>query len=246
MDSIKSGMKEFFKATRELLFPPACLSCSSSLEQETDLFFCPACLDDITLIRGPLCSCCGQRFPAAAGSDHLCGACLSKRRHFSRARALVAYSETMAKAIFGFKYGGKTTALSTFTALKKKSPLPEQMLQPDLIIPVPLHSGRLRQRGFNQAILLARAFFPGQANLIHVNLLERHRWTTPQTKLNGLIRRRNVKGAFRLKQPAQVCGKNIILVDDVYTTGATVDECARILHKAGALEVQVLTLARTE
>jgi ComF family protein len=109
---------------------------------------------------------------------------------------------------------------------------------------VPLHKKRLRQRGFNQALVLTRKFFPQDQNKIEPLILKRHAWTHSQTGLNRTARKRNVKNAFAVRQPGKIKDKRILLVDDVYTTGATVNECARILNLNGALEVHVLTLAR--
>jgi len=120
-------------------------------------------------------------------------------------------------------------------------PLPE----PDLILPVPLHPKRLRARGFNQALVLCRKFFPKSKKRIDPHVLERHQWTRPQTGLNGKDRRRNVKNVFRVKKAEKIKNKKILLVDDVFTTGATVNECARILLKSKAVDVEVFTFARS-
>ncbi|MDG4475500.1 ComF family protein [Thiovibrio frasassiensis] len=115
----------------------------------------------------------------------------------------------------------------------------------DWIVPVPLHPKRLRERGFNQALLLARAFFPKDRRITH-DLLVRTRVTEPQTRFNGKARRTNLKNAFGVVKPQHIPGKKILLIDDVFTTGTTVNECARVLKKAGAADVMVLTLARVK
>lgn len=112
-----------------------------------------------------------------------------------------------------------------------------------MIVPVPLHPSRLQERGFNQALLLAWAFFPKDQRVIS-NLLIRSRSTAPQTGFSGAARRTNLKNAFTVVKPYRLTGKKVLLVDDVFTTGTTVNECARVLKKAGAAEVMVLTLAR--
>jgi len=116
--------------------------------------------------------------------------------------------------------------------------------QAELILPVPLHKRRLRQRGFNQASLLTQTLFAPWRDRIRLDLLIRIRWTEPQINFRGADRQKNVRHAFAVSKSEEVMGKSVVLVDDVFTTGATVNECARALKKAGALSVLVLTLAR--
>ncbi len=125
--------------------------------------------------------------------------------------------------------------------LAEKS-LIHQLSTPDIIVPVPLHPTKLRSRGFNQSVLLAKVLFPNQQDKIRHSLV-RTRHTRPQTGLKGGERRRNVVGAFAVRQGEVVRGQKICLVDDVYTTGTTVNECAKTLKKAGAVRVEVATLA---
>ncbi len=228
----------------ELLFPSTCLACRCPLPPGTMPMFCPECLGQIEFITGPLCTGCGRQFPKAAGGEHFCGLCLTGQYHFDRARAVAIYTEPFSQVIHHFKYQGKRHGLASFRAMLEMAPEPILSAPPDLILPVPLHDRKLRQRGFNQAVLLARAFFPKNKRLIKTNLLFREINTEPQTSLSGKARRRNLKNAFALREPEQVRGKIIVLVDDVFTTGTTVNECARVLKKAGAGRVEVLTLAR--
>ena len=162
------------------------------------------------------------------------------------ARALVRYQPPITTIISSFKYHGQTTSLKSFRTIQRQLPGLTKLNQPDLIIPVPLHLKRLQKRGFNQALLLARALYPHQHQLIDFKVLERHRYTEPQTGMSGKIRRRNLKNAFRIKDEEIVKGKRVLLIDDVFTTGTTVNECAKVLKKAGAKEVLVLTMARVD
>ena len=243
-------MKQFLKELRdsllELLFPSRCLACGLGLGPGALPLFCPDCRPQIELLRGPLCPGCGRPFPKAAGGPHFCGLCLAGHYHFDRARAVALYTPPFSQVIHHFKYHGETWGLASFKALLDSLPEPPWSTAPDLILPVPLHPERLRQRGYNQAALLARAFFPHQRKLIRTDLLLRTRPTVAQTTLSGRARRQNLKGAFGLREPAQVEGRRILLVDDVFTTGTTVNECARLLKKAGADEIGVLTLARVK
>jgi ComF family protein len=228
----------------ELLFPSSCLVCRSPVSPGTLPMFCPECLGQIELVTGPLCPGCGRQFPKAAGAAHFCGLCLSGQYHFDRARAVAIYAEPLSQVLHRFKYQGKSHGLATFRALLAMLPEASLAEPPELILPVPLHARKLRQRGFNQAVLLARAFFPKERRRIRTDLLVREINTEPQTSLSGKARRQNLKNAFALREPEQVRGKRIVLVDDVFTTGTTVNECARVLKNGGALRVEVLTLAR--
>ncbi len=154
------------------------------------------------------------------------------------------YAAPVTSLIHSFKYHGSTASLGSFAALYQQvNPLPAEY-DPDLIVPVPLHHKRLRQRGFNQAQVLARTFFPDRKKKIIPHILARRRDTASQAGLSGAERRKNLKNAFHLSCSDAVRGKKILVIDDVYTTGSTVNECCRILNMAGAMEVQVLTLAR--
>lgn len=241
---VKQTLKDFLNSCLELLFPSRCLACRKSLAMGTLPMFCVDCLGRVELLQGPLCPGCGRQFPKAAGGSHFCGLCLSGHYYFSQARAVAIYAEPFNTVLHRFKYQGESCGLKSFKSLLDLLPDPPCPAPPDLIIPVPLHAVKLRKRGFNQAALLARALFPGQRKIIRTDLLLRIRATEPQTGLSGRARRRNLQRAFQVKNPLLVEGRRILLVDDVFTTGTTVNECARILKKAGADEVFVLTLAR--
>lgn len=231
------------RSLRELCFPAVCLLCREGLPAFAPLHLCPGCRGRIKLIRPPLCLCCGAEF-AGAGDSHLCGGCLARPPYFSRARAVFSYDEESAKLVHAFKYGGKTVGRATFQALAREAGPLTDLAVPELIVPVPLHPKRLRARGFNQALVLARFLFPDQGRAIVPDLLRRTRWTEPQVSLSGRERRRNLAGAFAVPRPERVCGCRVLLVDDVYTTGTTLNECAKVLQAEGAAQVEALTLAR--
>ena len=228
----------------DTFFPVACLSCGIGLQGGRNISFCQACLQDVRLILAPYCTTCGKPFNAAAGENHLCGYCLKHGWHFSRARAVVYYHAPVAEAVKVFKYNGKMHGLETFEALTRQYYQHHPLPAPDLILPVPLHPKRLRKRGFNQALVLGRKLFSKSKERIDPHVLERHQWTCAQTGLSGAERRRNVKNVFRIKNPEKVKNKKILLVDDVFTTGATVNERARILLQNKAKDVEVFTFAR--
>ena len=245
---MKTGFVEFWQAAKDICFPPVCLVCNTGLAGvpgRRDIFLCAACLAQVTLLHEPLCRWCGKIFPDAAGTNHLCGVCLKRGWHFTCARSVILYQGVMADTFRSFKYGDNRAVLPAFAALKESLPHLRAMQEPDLILPVPLHRERLRQRGFNQAVILAKTFFPDLKSRIETTALVRTRRTAAQTGLSGAARRKNIQGAFKAVN-AKVADRKILLIDDVFTTGTTVNECARVLCKAGAREVQVLTLARAE
>jgi ComF family protein len=145
-----------------------------------------------------------------------------------------------------FKFSGKLGSLITLAALARLSPSLSQLSEPDIIIPVPLHKKRLQERGFNQALLIARECFPAWRDRLIVTGLLRHRPTAPQVSLCGRQRRKNLKGAFVANIDSNMIeGKIILIVDDVFTTGSTASECSRVLKRAGAAWVEVFTITRS-
>lgn len=241
---MNGSLSTFFHSLKALCFPASCLLCDCALPSSAKILLCPSCLPEISFINQPLCTCCGVEFPDSAQGNHYCSKCLTNKPAFEMARAILHYNDAAAKLVHSFKYAGKTYCHSTFSALKSLSTSVTDLVLPDLIVPVPLHVKRLRERGFNQAVILAHLFFPDNKQQIAAEMLLRTRITVPQTGLSGKDRRKNLKNAFAIGQTDKIKGKSVLLVDDVYTTGTTINECAKILKKHGAKNVQALTLAR--
>jgi ComF family protein len=192
-----------------------------------------------------MCTVCGVPFRTEQGIDHICGSCVTTSRPFVSARAAAYFDGPARDLIHRLKYGNKvhlSRPLGLMTARHLSAFAAESGAQ--LIVPVPLHPKRLRQRGFNQAVLLADFLTKNWHIPTSRNNLRRIRWTEPQIFLSGDERIRNVRGAFAVKYPELFQGKKILLVDDVYTTGSTVAECAKVLKGAGAGEVHVATVVR--
>lgn len=208
-------MNSWFEALKDLLFPPLCLGCERRLESSRPPLFCTDCLADLAFIRSPCCLCCGV--PFSAGVDHLCGDCLGQHYVFDFARSLFHYQPPLSTIIRSLKFGGHLTSIATLGALTARSDLMGLFSEPDLLLPVPLHQSRLRERGFNQALVLARGCFPQWKNRIEAGLLLRHRSTLSQSLLTGKERRRNLKNVFSLANASAVAGKRVLLVDDVLT-----------------------------
>ncbi|MGD9947102.1 MAG: ComF family protein [Desulfobulbus sp.] len=230
-------------AIQDLLFPPLCLGCSRRLDHSRPPLFCADCLARLAFIGSPLCPCCG--IPYSTGADHLCATCLKNGYDFDLARSLLFYRQPMDELILRLKYGGQLSGLQTLAALTAKSTCLHDLSPPDYIIPVPLHAKRIRRRGYNQATLLARGCFPQWQTELRLNILLRDRLTTPQSQLSGKERRSNLKHVFSLNPHIALEGKTILLVDDVLTTGSTVNECAKILRKGGAKRIEIFTIARS-
>jgi ComF family protein len=240
-----------------VLFPSDCRLCGLPLLNISRLPVCPECLAGIHGIRGKVCSICGERVLfsyAECDPDGMmrCPVCRRVARPFLRAVAYGSYDGGLRELIHLLKYNGVRPAAGvlgrmlaeTITRLE-----PEFGAEKILVIPVPLYWGRRRQRGFNQAELIARAALKtcraSEPLLLTTDALLRARATKSQIGLTSHQRRENMRGAFAVARALEVTGREIVLVDDVYTTGTTATECARVLRKAGAAKVWVATVART-
>ncbi len=240
-----------FDSLLDILYPPRCRSCREPLQGLDERCFCPECNQKVLLVAHPLCTSCGRPFLDAAGEDHLCGVCLSRPPSFTRARAWACYprdeghKNPLRNVVLQFKYGRKVSLGPPLGRLLSKGCLDFFRESPlECIVPVPLHRKRLRWRGFNQAVILAREVSRSWHIPMDPFLLTRPKDTEPQTELSEESRRRNVRGAFALNPKKSIRGKTILLVDDIYTSGATAHECSRVLRGGGAREIHVLTLAR--
>jgi ComF family protein len=220
------------------------MTCGMLLTRPSDVSFCEGCISDIRFITPPLCPCCGIPL-TGAGGDHLCGECLTSRPSFAIARAVARYEAVLLDAIHAFKYKGKITTGEVLGKMMADYAYPGfSIADYSLIIPVPLHARRLRERGFNQAVILAREISKRFSISLDYLALRRRVYTEPQVNLGRDRRAVNVRSAFAVKNGKRIEGEKILLVDDVFTTGSTVRECAGALMTHGAEEVAVLTLAR--
>jgi len=236
-------MRALIERYLQFLLPPQCQCCEKFLE-EGQQGICPDCLSKIRWIEPPLCTLCGVPFLSSEVENHPCGACLTRGKYFTMARAVGYYEGPLREAIHRWKYEEKSY-LTLFFGEKLAEGFcrywdPQSF---DLIIPVPLHSKRLRKRGFNQALLLVKELSRRTQIPYSKRLLQKRILTPPQVNLSGGEREKGVRGSFHIQRDEEIEGKSILLVDDVYTTGATVNECSKVLLKAGAERVDVLTIA---
>ncbi|MGD8882456.1 MAG: ComF family protein [Desulfobacterales bacterium] len=272
-------LRSFFNILFETVFPAKCLVCSRLFNPEvarpemdrstdaateiTDTFAeshrllaaycCPDCVSSPMVISSPICSCCGIMFKSRQDPDHLCGDCITQPKNFRIARAAVAYDHQLMAVVHRFKYAGKIQLAGPLGRLMRNAYMRYWNKEKvDLILPVPLHLIKFRERSFNQSYLLIRSWKSISSQMadavsdipVNTDVLIRSKATVSQTGLGRQQRLTNIKAAFRVKIPEKVMAKKVLLVDDVYTTGATVNECAKVLLKAGAESVDVLTLAR--
>lgn len=198
---------------------------------------------DVTFLDAPWCETCGFPFEYAVQSGSLCARCSVRRPAFDRARASMAYDDGSRALILSFKHGGRTEGLASFAAQMRRAGR-DILNDTDLLVPVPLHSTRLVKRRYNQAALLARALAKITPAKFAPDVLFRTRRTESQGGFNARARVENVKGVFSVKRLNEIKGRNLVLIDDVLTTGATLEACARTLKKAGAARVDGICLAR--
>ncbi len=240
----------------ELLFPNLCASCG--LQPAAGKEVCKKCEDEIDFLKElSVCAQCGVPFgyfdskssqtmdvPQEAENPHLCAKCLKGHYSFKRARSVAVYRGPIREMLHSFKYEGKLKLARALSDTMIEN-MPVNMKTIDLLVPVPLYIGKLRQREYNQSSVLAADI--GRRMGVHVNLtgLAKIRDTLPQIEIKDeAARRKNVRGAFQVRDKNTFQGCSVLLLDDVFTTGSTSNECAKTLLKSGALSVQVLTLAR--
>jgi ComF family protein len=238
------------------LFPDDCRLCGNPLRNISRLPVCDECLSAIRPIAGALCSICGERLdgPYLLGperNDALCGVCRRLQPPFVKASAYGSYEGGLRELIHLLKYEQVRPAASVLGRMLAEAITDLRPLFASsslLVVPVPLYKRKFRQRGFNQAELIARSalkLLPDTGMKLNCGLLERTRETQSQIGLSRHQRRENMRGAFTVVHRSEVEWREALVVDDVLTTGTTVSECARVLRRAGASKVYVATVART-
>jgi ComF family protein len=252
-----------------VLFPSYCRLCQSPLTQMSRLPVCPGCLANIRPVEGPRCAACGERLMSRylredtpeeflsqaqdrpCDTPSLCLMCRQNEPTFTRASAYGSNEAGLRDLVHLLKYERVRPAAKVLGRMLAEvaAELGEAFgPQPPVVIAVPLHASKMRQRGFNQSELIARAMLKLKPAALDVKLnttvLVRHRATESQTGLTPSQRRDNVRGAFQAARCDLISGRDILLVDDVFTTGSTVSECARVLRRAGAARVFVATVVR--
>ena len=232
----------------DIIFPRKCILCDSPHDGDAETI-CPNCMDKISFIKDPACARCGIPFevtyPIEESLNYLCGRCRSSPPLFDRALSVCQYDETARDIISAYKYHNKPYIGKDLVSIILKF-LDEKIteLSSELIIHVPLHIKRLKERGYDQAYILSEGIGIRHGIPVSYGNLIRTRYTAPQVSLSGSERMENVKGAFLITDPSELKDKSILLIDDVFTTGATIKESVKVIKRAGAGKVYVLTFAR--
>ncbi|MCF8467072.1 MAG: ComF family protein [Sneathiella sp.] len=233
----------FRNTALDALFPAGCVNCAEPIDTPGNL--CTDCWPKMTYISAPFCEICGFPFDFDRSDAMICGACIQSPPAFSKARAVLKYDDASRDMILGYKHSDQTNRAPAFARWMYRAG--HRLIDEcDVICPVPLHSRRLIQRRFNQSALLARELSALSKKPVSPDLLLRTRPTRSQGGLSATARHRNVQGVFQVNPARQHLIEDacILLVDDVLTTGATVNACCLQLRRAGAADVNVLTFSR--
>ncbi|WP_413205054.1 double zinc ribbon domain-containing protein [Rhodospirillum sp. A1_3_36] len=240
---LPAPLRDLGRTLLDMALPPRCLGCGTLVSDPGAL--CPDCFSGITHLTRPYCEQCGHPFPVGglSGPGTLCADCLGDPPAFSRARAVWIYDEGSKPLILRFKHADRTDAAPAFARWMSRAGA-ELITDSPVLVPVPLHPRRLWHRRYNQAALLSQSLARIEGLEHRPLALVRSRATASQGHKGQTGRWSNVRGAFAMTKPEQVEGRPVILVDDVMTTGATLNECAKVLLRGGAARVDALVLAR--
>jgi competence protein ComFC len=242
---LAAPFKSWLNAGLGFFYPETCQICEEEAASARDGFVGEKCRAQVRFIHPPFCARCGRPFKGSLTGSFECSNCREMELHFTSARSAVAAKTVVLEAIHRFKYQRGLWFGDFLGALLIREAGPALRGQNwDFIAPVPLHSLKQREREFNQAEILARHLSAATRIPLHTRLLRRVLFTMTQTRLTRQQRAANMRGAFIVRPGTKLSGENIILVDDVFTTGATTSECAQALRKAGAGKVCVWTVAR--
>jgi ComF family protein len=225
----------------DFALPPRCAGCGSITQSQGA--FCLDCWSGLDLLGPPCCARCALPFEHEEGEESLCAGCLAEPPAFDRLRAAVSYGELAKTVALKLKYGRKPGVAATMAGLMGRH---VAAFEAPVLCPVALHRWRIWRRGYNQAALIAASLARRHDLAVRHDLLLRVKATPPLKQMGPAERRRAVRGAFRVnpRHAESIAGRNILLVDDVFTSGATVSACARVLKRAGARQVGVITWAR--
>lgn len=238
---LPSILREMFETAIVFLYPAKCRVCDDFLGVGAMPYICTKCWQDVQFIKPPWCDICG--IPDVNG---LCDTCATSPPRYGQLRTVALYQTTLQQAIHLFKFEKrKVFARYLIELINAHTPVDCDIATYDFILPIPIHKKRLRERGFNQATLLANGIAEAAGVPVLTDTLVRKRHTVAQSSLDREARQQNIVGAFEVRNPKLIRGKQLLVIDDVFTTGATIREAVNELWTADPAEIDVLTLART-
>lgn len=241
---LKNEVVDYWKSLVRLLYPARCLLCEIPLVL-AEHYLCLGCRKKVLPLKSPLCIKCSRPFPPYAEKRRICGDCRKSRHAYDRGFSLVGYSEPVKRIFHEIKYQNKAWLLDIFSPFLKEFANTHPLVSYDMMVPVPLDPKRRWEREFNQALILCRMLkrMEHRSPLTIRAAVVKKKKTSPQSTLGRTERLANLSGAFGVRGDS-VRGKKILLIDDVFTTGSTVHECAKMLKEKGASQVDFLTMAR--
>jgi competence protein ComFC len=241
--SVKSVVKEVLRDTLDAVFPRSCVNCGGLVEGGWLRHLCPQCERSLHVVEGPHCTTCGHPFYGEMAGDRLCPHCEALEPVFGEGRTAVLLKGSGRSLVHTLKYHQGQHVLEDIAAIMRAAPGYADYVRAAVLVPVPLHPRKLRERGYNQSRLLAECAVQavdGQARI--AELLRRVVDTETQTHLDRTTRQANLKNAFALTPGAVITpGQHYLLIDDVFTTGSTLNACAAVLRRAGAVSLDVVT-----
>ncbi|MBI5162641.1 MAG: ComF family protein [Magnetospirillum sp.] len=243
MGAAGAQFRHLLRLAVDAVLPPLCLSCGAMVAEPGAL--CAACWERIAFLAPPHCAVCGHPFAPPMEAEALCASCVATAPPFARARAVFRYDESSKALVLRLKHADRLEGAPAFARWMARAGA-ELLADAELLVPVPLHRWRLLARRYNQAAVLANELGRLAEATVIPDLLLRRRATPAMGHLGREQRKSNVRGAFAVapRWCERVAGRRVLLIDDVFTTGATVGECAKVLTRAGASGVDVLTLGR--
>lgn len=234
-------LQQSLESAITFLYPAQCNVCEGPLGLESHPYICNSCWEEIDYMESPWCEICG-----IPHTDNLCETCATKPPRFGKLRTIAHYESTLRQAIHLFKFERQISLGKPLSRLiVDNMPKDINITDYDYVLPVPIHKKRLRERGFNQSILLSQGIKRATGISVNTDIIVRCKDTSPQSSLDRESRQTNIIGAFELKNADAIRSKHILVFDDVYTTGATIREVVNVLWDADPIEIDVLTLART-
>ena len=238
---LSTQLREIFETAIVFLYPAKCRVCEEFLGVTSMPYICADCWQDMQFLEPPWCDICGT--PEVNG---LCDACAVSPPRYGKLRSIAFYHTTLQQAIHLFKFEKKRVFAQPLVQLiNTHIPSDCDIAEYDFVLPIPIHRKRLRERGFNQAALLADGIAKAEDIPVLVDTLVRKRHTVAQSSLDSAARQQNIVGAFEVRNPDIISGKRLLVIDDVFTTGATIREAVSELWTADPAEIDILTLART-